>query len=371
MGIVAAKLRAAVIGLAIAASDGDEQYEPHARRVHTTRITVWLVEPRRVRCVINVPNGPSRRVGPNGLLIGRKQDCDIVADDPSVSRRHALIRLTADGAELVPLGRGGLELNGRKVERPLPLGHGDRLALPGLELAVHVEAVPPDKHASAPWRLSRERGGSFGIVHSPFAVGGGESDDLIVKRWPEHALRFHLAQGELYVEATVERATRNGDELAVGAIDALEVGDRIGFRKELFTIGRIAHDATTAVAAGSDLPTRVAIEILPRGGRVVLTTPAGDRAVFLSDRRLDLVVALLRPPEGFAAGEFIPDDVMRPIVWPRNPDVSRVEINVLISRCRRDLVEAGIAGPRLIERAPGGGGTRFAVVPGAIVTVES
>ena len=42
---------------------------------------------------------------------------------------------------------------------------------------------------------------------------------------------------------------------------------------------------------------------------------------------------------------------------------------MLISRCRRALVEAGLSGPRLIERAPGGGGTRFALAPGAEVVV--
>jgi hypothetical protein len=50
--------------------------------------------------------------------------------------------------------------------------------------------------------------------------------------------------------------------------------------------------------------------------------------------------------------------------------VSRPEINMLISRCRRDLVEAGLAGPRLIERAPGGGGTRLALAPGAEVVMK-
>ena len=97
----------------------------------------------------------------------------------------------------------------------------------------------------------------------------------------------------------------------------------------------------------------------------------GARQLFLADRRLDLVIALVRPPDGFAAGTFIPDDVVSSVVWPRNPAVTRTEINVLISRCRRDLIEAGLAGTRLIERAPGGGATRFALAPDAIVIVET
>ena len=59
----------------------------------------------------------------------------------------------------------------------------------------------------------------------------------------------------------------------------------------------------------------------------------------------------------------------RGVVWPRNLGVSRQEINMLISRCRRDLVDAGLPGARLLERAPGGGGTRLALAPGAAVVM--
>jgi hypothetical protein len=208
-------------------------------------------------------------------------------------------------------------------------------------------------------------------VHSPFVIGGDEGDDLIVKRWPDHALRFHVAQGELYLEPTVGKALRNGGELEAGAMEQLLVGDAISFRKETFVVRQAPHDATTAVATLNDLPTHVSIEMLPRGGRVVLQTAEGERAVFLADKRLDMIIALLRPPAGFQPGDFIPDDAVRPIVWPRNPGVTRPEINVLISRVRRDLVEAGLAGARLLQRSPGGGGTRFALAPGAVVVVES
>ena len=133
---------------------------------------------------------------------------------------------------------------------------------------------------------------------------------------------------------------------------------------------RAVGAAATTALGGGELPVRVAIELLPRGGRVVFSIGAGDRAVYLADRRFDLVVALARPPGGLHAGEFVSDDALRAVVWPRRPSVSRPEINMLISRCRRDLVEAGLAGPRLIERAPGGGGTRLALAPGAAVVMK-
>ena len=313
------------------------------------------MEPPRLRCVVSVADGASRRVGPNGLWIGRQRDCDIVASDPSVSRRHALVRLVGEGVELVPLGKAPVELNGKSVDNETLLANGDEIHVPGLVLRVEIELPAVDKNARPQFVL--ERGGaSFGITHSPFVVGGGDNDDLIVKKWKPAAFRLHVVQDELYVELD-------------GALEPLAVGGDFTYEGERFTIttaeGRVA---TTAVGGRGELPTHVTIEMLPRGGRIGFTVGAREHAVYLPDRRFDLMVALLRD---YREGEFITDDQLRTIVWPRRPEVSRPEINMLISRCRRDLVDAGLAGPRLIERAPGGGGTRVMLAAGARVEILS
>jgi hypothetical protein len=287
-----------------------------------------------------------------------------------VSRRHALVRLTVDGVEIVPLGRAPIDVNGAPIDKPRLLAHGDELRVPGLALTVAISLPRPDPEPRGGFVLERDRGGSFGIAHTPFLIGGGERDDLIVKKWPPHTLALHLAQGELFLQVCRGAATRNDAPLEPDAMEPLAPGDRVTCRGECFLVRQAGADGTTAVHGG-ELPTRVEIEMLPRGGRVVITTGAGPRAVYLADRRFDLVVALVRPPGGHAAGDFISDDLLRGVVWPRKPAVSRPEINMLISRCRRDLVEAGLAGPRLIERAPTGGGTRLALAPGAEVVVKA
>lgn len=330
------------------------------------------MESPRIRCVVVTSGGPSRRVGAAGLLIGRQGDCDIVIPDPSVSRRHALIQLTGEGAVAITLGRSALEINGKKSERLQELAHGDRLTFPGMELSIELEAQRPSATAKGLYRVKLGGGSSFGLVHSPFVLGGDKTDDLIVKRWPAHALRLHLAQGDVYLEVVAGTATRNGDEVETGAMEPLAVGDLVVYRKETLTLeAETSDNSTTALGAAGILPSKVLIEMLARGGRVVFTLADGDRAVYLADRRLDLLIALLQPPEGYAPGAFIPDDVVRAIVWPRNPAVTRPEINMLISRCRKDLIEAGLAGARLIERSPGGGATRLTLAPGAEVRVQS
>lgn len=330
------------------------------------------MEPPRLRCVLVLPDGPSRRVGPNGILIGRQKDCDLVTLEPSVSRRHALVRITAEGVEVVPLGRAPVEINGKPSDKPHLLVDGDQLQIPGLPLTVRVEAQPPDPDAPGGFVLQRERGGSFGVAHTPFMIGGGEADDLIIKKWPAALLALHVAQGELFVELRTGKAERAGEPLEPGVLEPVLVGEQLSCRGEAFTVAYAGgRDATTTVSTRSELPIAVEIELLPRGGRIVFTLAVGERAVYLADRRLDLMMALLKPPEGYTAGEFIPDDTVRAVVWPRNPAVSRPEINMLISRCRRDLLDAGLAGPRLIERAPGGGGTRVTLAAGATIVVKS
>lgn len=53
-----------------------------------------------------------------GIRLGRADDCDLVVDDPLVSRYHAELRLQPEGYELVDLGsHNGTFLNGRRVDR--------------------------------------------------------------------------------------------------------------------------------------------------------------------------------------------------------------------------------------------------------------
>jgi Protein of unknown function (DUF3662)/FHA domain len=62
-------------------------------------------------------------------VLGRSRQCDVVINDPNVSRRHAEVRREADGYVVVDLeSTNGILVNGRGVKR-VALADGDRLQL--------------------------------------------------------------------------------------------------------------------------------------------------------------------------------------------------------------------------------------------------
>ncbi|MGO9955311.1 MAG: FhaA domain-containing protein [Solirubrobacteraceae bacterium] len=69
-------------------------------------------------------------VGPAGVSLGRSRQCDVMVDDPNVSRTHAEIRPRGGSWVLIDLGStNGSRLNGRRVEGPEVLKPGDELEL--------------------------------------------------------------------------------------------------------------------------------------------------------------------------------------------------------------------------------------------------
>jgi hypothetical protein len=69
-------------------------------------------------------------VGPDGATIGRSRQCDVVIDDPNVSRRHAEVRPRGEAWILSDLGStNGSVLNGRRIEQPEVIRPGDEIEI--------------------------------------------------------------------------------------------------------------------------------------------------------------------------------------------------------------------------------------------------
>lgn len=64
------------------------------------------------------------------FVIGRSSACNLALDDALVSRRHAMLVVTADGVAASDLGsRNGVLVNGERIEGSRPLAHLDRITI--------------------------------------------------------------------------------------------------------------------------------------------------------------------------------------------------------------------------------------------------
>lgn len=86
-----------------------------------------------------LPDGRRTEVDDEPVVIGRLPACDVVLEDPNVSRRHAELR-RVDGTVLIcDLGStNGTQVNGVRV-REQPLANGDRITIGRTTLAFESE----------------------------------------------------------------------------------------------------------------------------------------------------------------------------------------------------------------------------------------
>jgi hypothetical protein len=314
-----------------------------------------------VRAFLDLPDGMAVVIGVDGLLVGRHRSCDIQLTAETASRRHALLRATRDGVELVVLGGKPVERNGTPCTSACDLADGDHVRLPGFEGRVRIERREDSVPVAHAVRRRRER---FQIRSSPFIIGTGPAARVVIAGWPAEAMRFSSVDDALIIELAEPGGTLNGTELAAHAPTAVTVGDAIGYRGDMFTIEQAdAGESSTVLVPAATAPTAVVLRPLPRGGRITFSYPGGDRTVYVPGRRYQLLAALLA-----TAGDFVVDADLIPRVWNDNDEVGgRQDVNVLLTRCRQDLVAAGIQATTLLERAPGGRATRIVLAPGAVV----
>ena len=83
------------------------------------------------------------------MLIGRHPDCDLVLDLPAVSRQHAAVVVSADGATIEDLrSRNGTVVNGTSLAGRRRLLPGDEIGICGQRLIYVDETAAPDPSAA-------------------------------------------------------------------------------------------------------------------------------------------------------------------------------------------------------------------------------
>ena len=118
--------------------------DPDAAR---TPSTVVAGQATLVRVRASLPGRPARtaQLG-DGATVGRAPGCDLVLDDPTVSKHHARIRCD-ESPQIEDLhSTNGTYVNGRPVDGPTALRRGDRIALGAAKIVFLGLAVRGSKH---------------------------------------------------------------------------------------------------------------------------------------------------------------------------------------------------------------------------------
>ena len=324
----------------------------------------------RTKCYwLETPDGRVM-IGPWAVLVGRSPDCNIVLDAAEISRHHLLVRVGQAGAELLPLGRQPVRVNGAECRALTSLRAGDRIDVGAWSFRLGDGEVEVEESAAGEtaWFLD----GGSGLLHlitgPRFQVGGGVADDLVIASWEPAVLSLD-ARGGAPVLTALRPGVACGRALAEGERVPLTDGARITWRDEALTVRakQAQAGAETKRAEPPRFAVVVVLEFMPRGGQLTLEIGGELRTAQLAERRCDMVACLLQPPAPFRAGEFIPEDAVCARVWPGEKS-GRTELNSLLYRLRQSLTEEGIDPAPLFERR--GGGLRFCLAPGARVVVR-
>lgn len=84
------------------------------------------------------------------FIVGRSSECSLAVDDPLVSRKHAVLHVSAEGVIAEDLGsRNGISVNGERAKGPQLLRHRDRVTIGSQEVVLlEVGQRDRDRHAT-------------------------------------------------------------------------------------------------------------------------------------------------------------------------------------------------------------------------------
>ena len=127
----AAREHARIEGYSFVGPVDVQVYEGTRLRPGRFVVTAEVVEgPEEVPAAeLVLPDGRHFPLGDGPVTLGRLPDCDVVLNDPNVSRRHAEFRRTTDGVVVTDLGStNGTRVNGVPV-REQQLASGDEVTV--------------------------------------------------------------------------------------------------------------------------------------------------------------------------------------------------------------------------------------------------
>jgi len=301
-----------------------------------------------------------------GLLLGRNFDCDVVLQDASVSRRHALVYALEGGVELVPLAGRSVQVEGAPVTAARRLVPGESFEIDSQRFTLRAEPFRLDD--ATHWFVQRPGGALLRIPRERTTLGGGTDDDVMVEGWAPHTLCLAALGARLAIEVLAPGVTV-GRAMAAGEMGNVANGDEIACAGVKLRVVALPSDPAkpTLVSGSDEAVTAAVLSHYPRGGRLTLTRGARAGKVFLAGKRCRFVALMLQPPSPYAVGDVVPDAVIAEALWP-GQYAGRTDINTLLWRVRGDFSDAGMDRVNLFDRV--GGGVRVCVAPGSHVEVQ-
>lgn len=131
------------------------------------------------------------------VVIGRDDDCDIVLDDPLVSRRHATV-ICSDAELWVDdlASRNGVQVNGERVKSRQRLEVGDVLRIGGQELRLTIDSMfqrEPPSELPQPTKRIDAMGVVGHLADKALALGRIDEAERLVAGPLEQVLREAMA----------------------------------------------------------------------------------------------------------------------------------------------------------------------------------
>ena len=222
------------------------------------------------------------------MLIGRSPDCQLVLQDPRVSRVHAKLVLTGEEATLEDLGSvNGVLVNGERLLARRVLALGDRVAIGDHSFELYATPRAPLSHGGQPQSPTRPQEPAgvthsslellSGVVEKALSLGHGEEAERLLAGWLYGLLHGALVHDTVDLELAERAAT-----YAIRLAETTKKGTWVEY---IFNVYKVA----------SRPPPAPLVDRLYKTVRVV--TPI-DRRVFRS-----YIEALRSKPERFGPTE--------------------------------------------------------------------
>lgn len=290
-------------------------------------------------------DGTRVRIGPSGCVLGRNPGCDLVLGD-AAAPIHAVVWPHGPGVELQTTGWAGARSR---------LGDGDSFQVAGEQITVRCGPSPP----APPNVVLSIDGATYGLRRLPITLGSSTDDTLSHPRWPPNAARFESARDTIVLRFGTD-GTVDDQPVVAGTRIPVASGRSV-------TLGALRFDLRRPAEARPAFPVRLRLGVRPHGATldVWLAPDEPARSIALSSLRGRLLATLL----GAGPGVEVQDEQLIAAIWSRGVVRTRLDVNQLVHRTRRDLSRAGLHGAAILVRHPAGGATVIRLAAAAFIEI--